>query len=97
MAQNSQESGLIRRRLLISGCVQGVWFRDSCSEQARANGVFGWVRNTPNGAVEAVFEGSPDDVDRLIEWSKTGPTHAVVESVEVEIEEHEGLSAFSIK
>ncbi|MEN9594558.1 MAG: hypothetical protein RLY23_1041 [Actinomycetota bacterium] len=97
MENNSQDTGLIRRRLLISGRVQGVWFRDSCSAEARENGVFGWVRNTPNGAVEAVFEGAPEDVERLIEWSKSGPTHAVVESVEVEIEEHEGLSEFWIK
>jgi len=47
--------------------------------------------------VEAVFEGAPEDVERLIQWSKNGPTHAVVESVEVEIEEHEGLSEFWIK
>ena len=97
MAQNSQDSGLIRRRLIISGRVQGVWFRDSCSKQAQENAVCGWVRNTSDGGVEAVFEGEPEAVERLIEWSKTGPTHAVVESVEVEIEEHEGLSAFSIR
>lgn len=59
--------------------------------------MFGWVRNTPDDAVEAVFEGAPADVERLIEWSKRGPSQAVVDSVEVAIEEPEGLSAFWIK
>lgn len=97
MADETANSPLIRRRVLISGRVQGVWFRDSCCEQARERSVFGWVRNTPDDAVEAVFEGALADVEGLIEWSKRGPSQAVVDSVEVEIEEPEGLSAFSIK
>ena len=97
MGNETPESLLIRRRVLISGRVQGVWFRDSCREQAREHRVFGWVRNTPDNAVEAVFEGTRADVERLIEWSKRGPVQAVVESVEVEIEEPEGLNSFWIK
>ena len=97
MSDETANSALIRRRVLISGRVQGVWFRDSCCEQARENRVFGWIRNTPDDAVEAVFEGATADVERLIEWSKRGPSQAVVDSVEVAIEEPEGLSAFWIK
>ncbi len=72
---------VVRRRVVISGQVQGVWFRESCRQQARVNAVAGSVRNLEDGTVEAIFEGPPVSVERLIEWCRTGPRHAVVESV----------------
>ena len=71
----------VRRRVVISGRVQGVWFRESCRQQARAQGVAGSVRNLEDGTVEAIFEGPPESVDRLVEWCRTGPRHAVVRAV----------------
>ena len=53
--------------------VQGVFFRDSCRTEANRRGVTGWVRNRDDGAVEAVFEGPPEDVRRLVDWAHTGP------------------------
>ncbi len=97
MASEGLEPLLIRRRVLISGRVQGVFFRDSCCEQARMNHIFGWVRNTSDNEVEAVFEGTLNDVERLIEWSRRGPAQAAVESIKVQNEEPEGLTAFSIR
>jgi acylphosphatase len=61
--------------------VQGVFFRDSCRDQARALGVGGWVRNRSDGAVEAEFEGPRAAVDRLVSWCGTGPARARVETV----------------
>jgi acylphosphatase len=72
---------VVRYRVLISGRVQGVFFRDTCRRMAREHGVTGWVRNLPDGQVEAVFEGRPQDVDRLVAWARRGPSHAVVADV----------------
>ena len=88
---------LVRRHVVITGRVQGVFFRDSVREQAEAHGVAGWARNRNDGAVEAVFEGSPEDVDRLIDFCRTGPPRADVDDVEISEEEPEGLSGFSIR
>jgi acylphosphatase len=77
--------------------VQGVWFRQSCAEAARAAGVGGWVRNSSDGRVEAVFEGDPAGVARLVDWCHRGPTRADVAGVEVLAEEPEGFSGFSVK
>jgi acylphosphatase len=74
-----------------------VFFRDTARERARAHGVAGWVSNRPDGAVEAVFEGSPEDVERLVRFCETGPPGAAVERVEVIEEEPEGLSGFAIR
>jgi acylphosphatase len=82
---------------VIHGRVQGVWFRDSIREQAEAHGVAGWVRNRADGAVEAVFEGTPDAVDRLVGFSGLGPPRAEVDDVEVTDEEPEGLSGFATR
>jgi acylphosphatase len=81
----------VRRRVLVSGRVQGVWFRDSCSRQASAAGVTGWVRNTPDGRVEAAFEGEPEAVEQMVAWCRQGPPRAVVTGVEIKEEspEHE--------
>lgn len=87
----------IRRRVVIRGRVQGVFFRDSVRRRATENGVTGWVRNRPDGAVEAVFEGPPERVDELIAFSKTGPPHALVESVETIDEEPVGEPGFRVR
>lgn len=88
---------MVRYRVLISGRVQGVAYRDSCRMVAERHGVAGWVRNLPDGSVEAVFEGSPEKVDRLVEWSRHGPRYAEVADVRVHAEEPEGLSEFQVR
>jgi acylphosphatase len=82
--------------MIVSGRVQGVWFRDSCREQARRLGVNGWVRNTAVGRVEAVAEGLPDAVNELANWCQHGPPQAVVTAVEVIDEEPTGERTFRI-
>lgn len=79
------------------GRVQGVFFRDSVRRRAQSHGVAGWVTNRSDGAVEAVFEGSPDDVERLVAFAKSGPRQAEVESVDVRDEEPEGLTGFEVR
>jgi acylphosphatase len=88
---------VIRYRVLISGRVQGVFFRDTCWRMALAHGVSGWVRNLPDGQVEAVFEGRAEDVDRLVAWARRGPSRAVVAHVAVRAEPPEGLTTFLIR
>jgi acylphosphatase len=77
--------------------VQGVFFRDSVRRLAQPRGVGGWVANRADGAVEAVFEGEPDAVERLVDFCRTGPRGAQVESVDVAEEEPEGLSGFTVR
>ena len=86
-----------RRRVVVRGAVQGVFFRDSTREEAERRGVDGWVTNRSDGAVEAVFEGEPDAVEALVEFCRSGPSRADVESVEVIEEEPEGLDGFRVK
>jgi acylphosphatase len=74
-------SGLIRVRVIVTGRVQGVWFRDSCQQQARAEGLTGWVRNRSDGAVEAELEGPPAAVERVVAWCRSGPPRARVDAV----------------
>lgn len=88
---------MVRYRVLISGRVQGVAYRYSCRIVAQQHGVAGWVRNLPDGTVEAVFEGSPEEVDRLVEWSRHGPRYAEVADVRVHAEEPEGISEFQVR
>ncbi|NOZ84845.1 MAG: acylphosphatase [Deltaproteobacteria bacterium] len=73
-----------RVHLLIRGRVQGVWFRQSTKEQAIRLGLKGWVRNLPDGRVEAVAEGNRPELEKLIEWCRNGPPLARVDEVEVE-------------
>ncbi len=87
----------IRRRVLVSGRVQGVWFRGATQEQARAAGVVGWVRNLPDGRVEAVFEGTPERVARLLEFSRRGPPAARVDALEEHAETPRGEDGFRIR
>lgn len=87
----------IARRVLVSGDVQGVFFRDSCRERAHDAGVGGWVRNRSDGAVEAWFEGDPDQVERLVAWCREGPPGAQVENVDVSEESPAGDTAFRVR
>jgi acylphosphatase len=92
-----EDDGSMRRvRVVVSGRVQGVFFRVGCAERARELGVAGWVRNTPDGDVEAVFEGSPDRVDAMVAWSRAGPPGARVTGVEVQELELVGDHGFLI-
>ena len=81
---------------MIYGFVQGVGFRFGVERAAKSRGVAGWVRNRADGAVEAVFEGEPEDVEALVDFCRRGPRGAVVERVEVEEESAEGLSGFRV-
>jgi acylphosphatase len=87
----------IRRRVVVHGRVQGVFFRDSTDREARRRGLAGWVRNRDDGTVEAVFEGSPEDVRALLEFCESGPDSANVERTETSEEEPEGLSRFEVR
>jgi acylphosphatase len=86
-----------RVHVFVSGMVQGVSFRWYCTQAARATGVGGWVRNLPDGRVEAVFEGAEDAVRSMIAWCEHGPRHARVTSVDVDWEDPEGLSEFDVE
>jgi acylphosphatase len=87
----------VRRRVVAHGRVQGVFFRDTARERARAHGVSGWVRNREDGAVEAVLEGPREAVERVTRFLETGPPWASVEHLEVEEETPEGLSGFEVR
>jgi acylphosphatase len=87
----------VRRRVVVRGRVQGVFFRDSCRREATSRGVAGAVTNRPDGAVEAVFEGDEDAVAALVDWCRRGPRGADVESIDEATEEPEGLSGFEIR
>jgi acylphosphatase len=89
--------GTVRRRVLVKGRVQGVFFRDSTEKEARARGVAGWVRNRDDGTVEAVFEGASDAVDSLVDFCRSGPSRAEVYDLEVTEEDPEGLDDFSVR
>ena len=77
--------------------MQGVFFRDSIRRLADRHGVAGWVANREDGSVEAVFEGGPEDVQRMVAFAYHGPRGAMVESVDVSEEEPEGLGGFSVR
>ena len=87
----------VRRRVVVRGNVQGVFFRDSCRSEASSRGVAGWVTNRSDGAVEAVFEGEPDAVAAMVGWCSRGPRGADVESVDESAEEPEGLAGFQVR
>ena len=89
-------SGVIRRKIVVQGHVQGVFFRETTRRRADAAGVAGWARNLPDGSVEAVFEGEADAVERLIEFCREGPRGARVDWVDVASEEPEGRAGFEI-
>jgi acylphosphatase len=86
----------VRRRVVVHGRVQGVFFRDSTRRLAEAHGVAGWAVNRDDGAVEAVFEGPPAAVDALVEFAAEGPPDARVDRIETVEEPVEGLRGFTI-
>lgn len=85
---------VIRRRVVVRGLVQGVFFRDSVRSRAHTRGVAGWVRNNRDGTVEAVFEGALDAVESLVRFVHDGPRSARVDRVDVYEEKPEGLTGF---
>jgi acylphosphatase len=87
----------VRYRVTVSGRVQGVWYRQSCWRQAAALGVAGWVRNHWDGTVEAVLEGEPEAVDRLVAWMRVGPPHARVTNVDLHPEPPRGEQGFQVR
>ena len=87
---------MIRRRVVVHGFVQGVFFRDTVRRHALGTGVAGWVRNNRDGTVEAVFEGDPNAVERLVDVCRRGPSGARVDRLDVLAEEPERLSGFSV-
>ena len=87
----------VRAHAVISGRVQGVFFRLETKHSADGFGVFGWVRNKRDGTVEAVFEGSEKSVMSILEWCKKGPPYAKVTHVDVKWEDYKGeFSSFEI-
>jgi acylphosphatase len=86
----------VRKRAIVHGRVQGVFFRDTTRRMAQSRGVAGWVRNNPDGTVEAAFEGPPEAVEAMVEFAREGPRGAVVESVDVVNEEPEGAAGFRV-
>jgi len=88
---------VIRRRVVVHGHVQGVFFRDSTRRLAQQHGVAGSVANRWDGSVEAVFEGEEDAVERLVAFMRAGPRGAQVERVEVSEEEPEGVTGFGVR
>jgi acylphosphatase len=82
----------VRRRVVVRGDVQGVFFRDSTRREADLRGVSGSVTNCPDGAVEAVFEGEREAVEAMVAFCRSGPSRANVEAVEVTEEQPEGAS-----
>ena len=87
----------VRRRVVVHGLVQGVFFRDTVRRHALPRHVSGWVANNRDGTVEAVFEGEPDAVESLVGLCREGPRGARVDRVEVNAEAPEGLSGFSVR
>lgn len=87
---------VVRAHVRIAGRVQGVYFRQTTADEARALGLAGWVRNTGD-EVEAVFEGPRPAVERAIEWCHSGPPRASVERVETTWEDPEGIAGFRIR
>jgi len=80
----------------VSGRVQGVFYRSACADRARALGLGGWVRNLPDGRVEAVFEGSAQAVEAAIAWCRIGTPVSIVDAVEVVEESPSGVTGFRV-
>ncbi len=94
MENNDQQ----RAHVYVSGDVQGVFFRDSTREKAEQLGLSGWVKNLPDGRVEALFEGPPNKIREMVQWCEQGPPHAAVEDVDVDYDAaQEDLSGFEVR
>lgn len=86
-----------RAQVIVRGAVQGVFFRVETRDRARSLGLTGWVRNQPDGSVEAAFEGDGDKVESMIDWCRQGPAGARVEDVDVTWADAEGEEGFSVR
>lgn len=86
-----------RARVVVRGHVQGVFFRSDARDRAQSLHVAGWIRNVPDGTVEAVFEGDPGQVESMVEWCRRGPSAAQVENLDVDWEEPSGESGFAVR
>jgi acylphosphatase len=87
----------VRARARVSGRVQGVFFRAETQSRARSLGLAGWVRNAPDGSVEAVLEGPVERVRSMLDWCRRGPRHAEVKDVSVDWEDPQGEEGFQIR
>ncbi len=87
----------VARSVTVHGRVQGVFFRDSCRSEARRHGVAGWVRNEPDGSVQALFEGPPESVEAMVDWCRSGPPHSRVARVDVAEAEPSGAASFEVR
>ena len=88
---------MIRRRVIVKGRVQGVFFRQGCQREAVAVGVTGWIHNNNDGTVEAALEGDPDAVERIVSWMRVGPSGAVVTGVKIVDEAVLGEHSFTVR
>jgi acylphosphatase len=88
---------MTRAHVQVRGRVQGVFFRAEARARAESLGVAGWIRNAPDGSVEAVFEGNEQRVDSMVEWCRRGPSGAQVDEVAVEREEPSGETGFRVR
>jgi len=88
---------LVAVHVFVSGRVQGVFYRHSCAQAARAGGVTGWVRNTADGRVEAWFEGSRSAVEEMLDWSRVGPPRAQVTALSIEDKVPSGATGFAVE
>ncbi len=88
---------MVRRRVVVRGRVQGVFFRASCEQEASRRGVSGWVSNEPDGSVVAEFEGETGDVEAMVQWCGVGPPSARVEGVDVTDQEPRGDRGFEAR
>ena len=87
---------IVARRVLVSGRVQGVWFRESCRQEAEARGVAGWARNLSDGRVEVWLEGNVTEVEAVTAWCRHGPPRAEVVDVDIEAREPTGRAGFTV-
>jgi acylphosphatase len=88
--------GRRRVHVIVSGRVQGVFYRATCIERARALRLGGWVRNLVDGRVEASFEGAPDDIESIVAWCREGPPRARVTAIALEEEPPIGEDSFRV-
>jgi acylphosphatase len=91
-------ANLARAQVVISGRVQGVFFRAKTRDQAQARGLTGWVRNLPDGRVAAVFEGDREKIDSMLDWCRKGPSYAAVDEVQTDWQPYQGeFQDFSVR
>jgi acylphosphatase len=96
VGRGRQTTPVIRRKVLVQGHVQGVFFRESIRRRATAVGVAGWARNLPDGSLEVVLEGAPEAVESVVAFCQEGPRGARVDWVDVAGEQPEALTGFTV-